>query len=140
MTRTLPFASSTWLTSSIAMALLSGCPSEAAPVVEPTGVASLGAGSHDLARVRVEMIATSEDGLDAPSDVAIQSDLPGNIWITNRNKDGITIIMIGELVDWIDLSPMAPEGGLGGVAVDAAGRVYVTVMNANQVIRLSPAL
>jgi len=42
--------------------------------------------------------------------------------------------MIGELVDWIDLSPMAPEGGLGGVAVDAAGRVYVTVMNANQVI------
>lgn len=92
MNRTLARASTTLLTTSITMSLLSGCPSEATPMVPSAGIATLGGGTHDLARVRIETIATSEDGLDAPTDVAIQSDIPGNLWITNRNKDGITIV------------------------------------------------
>ena len=72
--------------------LLSGCQAEPIAEVPPSGVAVLGAGTHDLSRVRIEVMATSDDGLDMPTDVAIQPDSPTNVWITNRAKDGVTIV------------------------------------------------
>ena len=91
MNRTLPLA--LFSASITTTALLAGCQNEVVPyVAPPSGAAVLGAGTHDLAHVRIEMIATSEDGLDTPTDVAIQPDIPTNIWITNRSKDGITIL------------------------------------------------
>lgn len=81
------------LVTSLAATSLLGCAPEPAPYVPPpTGVAALGAGTHDLAHVRVEVMATNEDGLDDPTDVAIQPDLPSHVWITNHAKDGVTIL------------------------------------------------
>ena len=73
--------------------------------------------------------------IDEPSGIAIGD---GKVYVSDHRSGRIYAFdLLGNLVDYIDLSPVFPDAGLSGLAVDAAGRLYVTMMNADQVLRLS---
>jgi hypothetical protein len=59
---------------------------------EPTGLAVLGGGSDDVANVDLQVVATAEDGLDAPQDLAFDPEHPGRLWVVNRGDDSVTIV------------------------------------------------
>lgn len=58
----------------------------------PTGLPVLGGGHDDVARVDLQVIATAEDGLDAPQDLAFDPEHPGRLWVVNRGDDSVTIV------------------------------------------------
>ncbi|MCO4748425.1 MAG: hypothetical protein KC912_26790 [Proteobacteria bacterium] len=64
--------------------LLSACSGEGIG-----GLDVLGGGLNTLDSVQVEVLATSADGLNSPSDVSINPRTPGEIWITNFADNSI---------------------------------------------------
>ena len=56
------------------------------------GIAALGGGSNDLARVQVTVIATDADGLDVPRDLEFDPAVPGLLWIVNQDDDSVTLV------------------------------------------------
>lgn len=56
------------------------------------GVAVLGNGSHSVEDLTVEVLATSADGLDTPSDVSLNPLDLSQLWVTNYNDNSITIL------------------------------------------------
>ena len=70
-----------------------GCPfflQQAEP--EATGVPALGGGSHDLKSVVIDVIATADDRLNGPRDLAFNPDVPGELWIVNQHDDSTTTV------------------------------------------------
>jgi hypothetical protein len=59
---------------------------------ETLGLAALGKGSHDLDDVIIDVIATSADGLNGPRDLDFNPDVPGELWVVNREDDSTTTI------------------------------------------------
>jgi hypothetical protein len=77
---------------------------------EPTGLAILGSGTHDPARVVIETVLTEADGLVAPTDVAFPTGVtPMQAWITDRGDDGV-VVRVG---DGDDVTVSAVHGALG---------------------------
>lgn len=73
--------------------------------------------------------------LEEPAGLQLWEDL---VFVTdNATSRVLAFDLDGLLVDWVELD--RPAGSLGGVAVDAEGRVYVTDLLADEVIRLSAA-
>ena len=73
--------------------------------------------------------------LDKPAGLEIAD---GFIWVTdNATSRVLAFNMDGELVDWVQLD--TPAGSIGGIATDSVGRVVVTDMIANEVLRISAA-
>ena len=76
-----------------------------------------------------------DTNLSAPSGLALSG---GYVWVTdNDNSRILAFDMSGLLVDWIELN--RPAGSLGGIDVDAEGRLYVADMVAEEVLRISAA-
>lgn len=70
--------------------------SDVAPVDVPTpprGLAVLGGGRHTADSVTVREVATRDDGLDRPRDVAINPEAPEQLWVTNFGSNSITIVV-----------------------------------------------
>jgi len=64
---------------------------------EPSGIAALGALSHDLSTVTVTVVAEKPDGLRTPRDLAFNPDVEGELWVVNRANDSATIFSnVGE--------------------------------------------
>ena len=53
-------------------------------IEEPTGLAILGGGTHDVAEVELTVIATEADGLSTPRDLEFNPDAPDQLWVVNR--------------------------------------------------------
>ncbi|MFO0603293.1 MAG: hypothetical protein U0324_08975 [Polyangiales bacterium] len=58
----------------------------------PTGIPVLGAGSHSRDRVRVTVVATGDDGLNKPRDLAFNPEAPEQLWVVNYGSSRATII------------------------------------------------
>lgn len=58
----------------------------------PTGLPVLGNGTHDVNEVNVEIIATADDRLNEPRDVALNPMVPGQVWIINT-ADNSTVVL-----------------------------------------------
>lgn len=58
-----------------------------------SGLDVLGGGTHDLAYVTITEVVSAGDELLQPSDLAFHPDVPGELWITNREDDSIVIVM-----------------------------------------------
>ena len=56
-----------------------------------TGIAALGAGSHDIGSVTVTEIGTDDDGLNIPRDLEFNPDVEGELWVVNQADDSVTI-------------------------------------------------
>ena len=63
-----------------------------APDEELFGVAVLGGGTHDAANVKATQIATEDDGLNLPTDLAFDPETPGRLWVVNQKDDSVTIV------------------------------------------------
>ncbi len=59
---------------------------------EQAGVAVLGNQSNSLERVNIDVIATSDDKLDLPRDLAFDPETPGRLWVVNQADDSVTIV------------------------------------------------
>ena len=76
----------------------------------PTTVPVLGNGTHSLDAVHLTVIATADDGLDVPRDLAFNPVEANQLWIVNRGGPSVTIVF----------DPAAPDpettirSGLGG--------------------------
>ncbi len=62
------------------------------PDDELGGVAVLGGGTHDAANVTASQVASAEDGLDTPTDLAFDPETPGRLWIVNQADDSVTLV------------------------------------------------
>lgn len=58
----------------------------------PTGIPALGSGSHSRDRVRVTVVATGDDGLNKPRDLAFNPEAPEQLWVVNYGSSRATII------------------------------------------------
>jgi len=58
----------------------------------PTGIPVLGSGSHSRDRVRVTVVATDDDGLNTPRDLAFNPEAPEQLWVVNFGSSRATII------------------------------------------------
>ena len=58
----------------------------------PVGVAALGGGTGDPAAVRVDVMATADDGLATPRDLAFNPEVDGQLWVVNRDDDSVTLL------------------------------------------------
>lgn len=58
----------------------------------PTGLPVLGGFRHTPESVRVTVVATADDGLDSPRDLAFNPESPDQLWITNFGSNSITIV------------------------------------------------
>lgn len=77
----------------LGLAGLTACvPEPTEPEPETTGLPALGNGSHDLARVQMDVIATAADGLNGPRDLDFNPEVPGELWVVNRHDDSTTTI------------------------------------------------
>lgn len=65
--------------------------------VEDVGVRALGRGLHDGAGLEIQVVATSADGLDRPTDLAFNPNDPTTLWVTNLGDDSITVFEGPEL-------------------------------------------
>lgn len=61
----------------------------------PPGLAVLGQGTHDIAMVDVEVLATSADLLSTPRDLEFNPADPTQLWIVNRNTAFTILFDIG---------------------------------------------
>jgi sugar lactone lactonase YvrE len=57
------------------------------------GLSVLGSGRHSADAVRVREVATREDGLDRPRDVAFNPEAPDQLWVTNFGSNSITVVL-----------------------------------------------
>ncbi len=91
-------------------ALVAGCgdagPAPSAPVADASrpadaaadapaprrAIAALGNGMHTPASVRVTVVATADDGLDHPRDLAFNPDAPEQLWVVNNASSSMTIV------------------------------------------------
>ena len=62
------------------------------PDPEPEGVPVLGDGTHDVADVVITPVATPDDGLNVPTDLAFHPFVAGELWITSQADDSIVIV------------------------------------------------
>lgn len=67
------------------VALLAACGSN------NVGVSALGSGAHDASLLRLTTLATADDGLATPTDVSINPNQPGTLWVTNYAENRITV-------------------------------------------------
>lgn len=58
----------------------------------PQGLPVLGRYAHTPDAVRVRVVATAEDGLATPRDVAFNPEAPEQLWIANYDTNSITIV------------------------------------------------
>ncbi len=58
----------------------------------PQGIALLGGGTHTTETLAFEVIADSDDGLNVPRDLEINSQSDDELWIVNRGNSGTTIL------------------------------------------------
>lgn len=58
---------------------------------EAVGIAALGAGSNDMAAVRVDVLGNEDDGLDVPRDLAFNPEVDGQLWVVNQGDDSVSI-------------------------------------------------
>jgi hypothetical protein len=58
----------------------------------PPGLAVLGHGAHTLDAVELVEIASADDALDGPRDLAFDPERPGTLWIVNGAEHSITIL------------------------------------------------
>jgi DNA-binding beta-propeller fold protein YncE len=58
----------------------------------PTGIPALGGGRHDRAAVRVAVVASREDGLNTPRDLAFNPEAPEQLWVVNFASNRMTIV------------------------------------------------
>jgi DNA-binding beta-propeller fold protein YncE len=58
----------------------------------PRGIPVLGSGTHDRARVRITVVGTAEDGLNAPRDLAFNPEAPEQLWVVNYGSSRATVI------------------------------------------------
>jgi sugar lactone lactonase YvrE len=63
-----------------------------APDAQPTTIPVLGNGLHTLKAVEQKVVATRDDGLDGPTDVALHPIRKDELWITSQNDDAMVII------------------------------------------------
>lgn len=61
----------------------------------PPGLAILGQGTHELASVRLETIATSADGLATPRDLELNPLEPTQLWIVNHDTSVTIVFDVG---------------------------------------------
>lgn len=59
---------------------------------EAGGIPVLGDGTHSIDNVELTVIATAEDELSKPTDLAFNPEVAGELWVTNNNTDSIVII------------------------------------------------
>lgn len=59
---------------------------------EPVGLPVLGSGSHDRAMVIIDVLASADEGLSTPTDVAVNPNQPDTLWVTNYDLNAITIL------------------------------------------------
>lgn len=73
---------------------------------EPVGLDVLGAGTHDTSRIQVEVVATAEEGLASPSDLAFDPMDESTLWVTNYSDNSITMLSGDDYdVAWTSGSP-----------------------------------
>ena len=58
----------------------------------PRGIAALGRGRHTPDAVQVREVATADDGLATPRDLAFNPDAPEQLWVVNNATNSMTII------------------------------------------------
>lgn len=58
----------------------------------PMGLPVLGGYRHTPESVRVRIVATQDDGLDRPRDLAFNPEAPNQLWITNFGSNSMTIV------------------------------------------------
>ena len=66
---------------------------------EPAGLPVLGAGTHDATRVLIDVIASADEGLSTPTDVSVNPNQPGQLWVTNYDLNAITILSGADFTD-----------------------------------------
>lgn len=66
-------------------------PRDTTPPPPPT-IPALGNGAHAPSAVRVTVVATADDGLDVPRDLAFNPEGPEQLWITNNGSSTVTIV------------------------------------------------
>jgi DNA-binding beta-propeller fold protein YncE len=59
----------------------------------PRGIPALGGFRHTPDSVRVREVATADDGLDRPRDLAFHPARPDQLWITNFGSNSITVLI-----------------------------------------------
>ncbi|TNE87573.1 MAG: hypothetical protein EP330_17915 [Deltaproteobacteria bacterium] len=62
---------------------------------EPIGLSVLGNGSHTPDAVTLTVLATDADGLNAPTDVAVNPRNPSQLWVTNMADNSIVRVTDG---------------------------------------------
>ena len=62
------------------------------PDPEPVGLPILGDGTHDVANVIITPVASGDDGLNVPTDLAFHPFVAGELWITSQADDSIVIV------------------------------------------------
>lgn len=55
------------------------------------GVDVLGNETHSVDAVRQDVIGTDDDGLDLPRDLGFNPEVPGELWVVNRDDDSVSI-------------------------------------------------
>ncbi len=60
--------------------------------VELPGLAVLGNQSNNLDKVQIDVIATADDKLDVPRDLAFDPEIPDRLWVVNEADDSVTIV------------------------------------------------
>ncbi len=58
---------------------------------EPVGIAVLGAGSHSLDSVDLQVVAGPETGLDRPMDLGFNPRSTDQLWVVNQDSESVTI-------------------------------------------------
>lgn len=59
----------------------------------PRGIPALGNGQHTAQSVRVRVVASRDDGLDRPRDLAFNPEAPEQLWVSNFGSNSITIVV-----------------------------------------------
>lgn len=75
-------------------------------------------------------------GMEQPSGLALRDSV---LYVTDRARSIVHAFdMTGLQLDWLDLSSQIAPGSLGAAELDGEGRLYVTDIEANRVLRIAP--
>jgi DNA-binding beta-propeller fold protein YncE len=103
--------------------------------VDGAELTTLAEGTPDVALLDNGDPSIESVGLELPAGLQLHE---GLVWVTDHATSRVLAFTpSGQLVDWVTLD--RPEGSLGGIALDEQGRVYVTDLQANEILRISPA-
>jgi hypothetical protein len=61
------------------------------PAPATSGLPVLGSGAHSIDAVRFDRLSQPTDPLHAPRDLALNPDVPNQLWVVNRTADSITV-------------------------------------------------